>query len=103
MRTADLLAGLAAMLLIAAMVPRSLRAIRVLALAAGLAALGWLVLTGASAVWLALGAAFVVVCAVQLAIILRRSVSGEMLPANASCSRRSCGSRSRRSSAACAV
>ncbi len=72
------IAHLAAALLVASMLMTSMRPLRVLALLAGLAALLYLILAGTFAafhVWLVL---FVAANAVQLAVLLYRSRTGDL-------------------------
>lgn len=72
------LAHLAAVLLVAAMLMTSMWRLRLLALAAGIAALAHVGLRGAFAAWHVWLALFVIANAVQLAVLLYRSRTGDM-------------------------
>lgn len=78
MQPAELVLHVAGALLVAAMVVRSLRTMRALALAAGLAALGWCVLSGQGGAILLWAVAFTVVSAAQLFLLTQRTRVGRM-------------------------
>ena len=79
--TGDLLAHLAFALLVGALLVHSLRRVRILTCAAGLAALAYFAMQGSGLLWIGWAAIIVIVAGVQLAIAARRSRSGELLPA----------------------
>ena len=74
----DILIHLAAALLVAAMVMTTLRRLRVVALAAGLLAVSGLALSGGPVSAILWAGLFVLVNAVQLAVMLYRSRTGDM-------------------------
>ncbi|MCL4672016.1 MAG: cyclic nucleotide-binding domain-containing protein [Sphingomonadaceae bacterium] len=74
----DWLIHLAGALLVASMVMTGLRPLRMLALAAGLAALAWAVLGGAGWVVILWTGLFVLANAVQLAIMVQRGRTGDL-------------------------
>jgi len=74
----DILIHLAAALLVAAMVMTTLRRLRVVALAAGLLAVSGLALSGGQVSAILWAGLFVLVNAVQLAVMLYRSRTGDM-------------------------
>ena len=78
MQPAELVLHLTGALLVAAMLARSLRAMRALALAAGLAALAWCILRGQGGAILLWTIAFTLVGAGQLFLLTQRTRVGRM-------------------------
>ncbi len=78
MEPVAILLNLAAAMLVMAMLVKSLRLLRILALAAGFAALAWCVLSGQGMVALLWAALFVLVNGVQLARLLQRTRIGRV-------------------------
>lgn len=78
MQLPELLLHVTGALLVAAMLARSLRALRILALAAGVAALAWCLVSGQGGAPLLWTIAFGVVCAGQLFLLTQRTRVGRM-------------------------
>ncbi|MCT2559718.1 Crp/Fnr family transcriptional regulator [Tsuneonella sp. YG55] len=78
METGDLLFHLAAALLVGSAAMRSLRGVRLFAIAAGIAALGWGLVNGGAGALVAWAAVFVAANGAQLALAARRRRIGAM-------------------------
>lgn len=80
MQPADLLLHLAGVLLVAAVMTRSPRAVRSLALAAGIAAVAYCILTGTGGAVLLWSVVFLLASGFQLVLLVQRSRFGAMRP-----------------------